>query len=154
MHPFLEDYLDNLQELHNDLRSAVAGLTPAALDWTPGPGCNSLSQIITHIAGAERFWIGDVVAGEPFDRDRDAEFQVRGIEMESLLKKLTDSLDYTRRVLEKLSPDDLGSMRLSSRKRSEVTVAWALDHALKHTAQHLGHIQLTRQLWDMAAPAA
>jgi len=27
-------------------------------------------------------------------------------------------------------------------------VAWALLHALDHTAQHLGHMQITRQLWD------
>jgi len=148
MHSFFEDYLDNMQELLDDVRTAVAGLPQAALDWMPGTGCNSLSQIITHIAGAERFWIGDVVAGMPSDRDRDAEFQVRGIEMETLLKKLTDSLDFTHRTLEKLTPEDLQTSRFSSRKRSEVTVAWALGHALKHTAQHLGHIQLTRQMWE------
>jgi uncharacterized damage-inducible protein DinB len=150
MHPFFEDYLDNLQELHADLRSAVAGLPPAALDWTPGPSCNSFGQIITHIAGAERFWIGDVVAGRASGRDRDAEFQVRQVELEDLLQKLTDSLEYTRRLLESMSPEDLGASRLSSRKKSKVTVAWALNHTLKHTAQHLGHLQLSRQLWEMS----
>jgi hypothetical protein len=27
-------------------------------------------------------------------------------------------------------------------------VGWALLHALEHTAIHLGHIQITQQLWD------
>jgi len=27
-------------------------------------------------------------------------------------------------------------------------VAWALAHALEHTALHLGHIQIGRELWQ------
>jgi ankyrin repeat protein len=27
-------------------------------------------------------------------------------------------------------------------------VAWCLAHALEHTALHLGHMQITRQLWE------
>jgi hypothetical protein len=27
-------------------------------------------------------------------------------------------------------------------------VGWALCHILKHTALHLGHLQITRQLWE------
>jgi hypothetical protein len=27
-------------------------------------------------------------------------------------------------------------------------IAWSLLHALEHTALHLGHMQLTRQLWE------
>jgi hypothetical protein len=29
-----------------------------------------------------------------------------------------------------------------------MTVAWAVLHAVDHTALHLGHIQITRQLWE------
>lgn len=28
------------------------------------------------------------------------------------------------------------------------TVAWRLAHALEHTALHLGHMEITRQLWE------
>jgi hypothetical protein len=65
-----------------------------------------------------------------------------------LTKRLDDSLDYVHRVLENLTLPDLETSRVSSRNGREVTVAWALAHALKHTALHVGHIQITRQLWE------
>ncbi|NIU62141.1 MAG: DUF664 domain-containing protein, partial [Gammaproteobacteria bacterium] len=30
----------------------------------------------------------------------------------------------------------------------EFRVSWSLLHALDHVAQHTGHVQITRQLWD------
>jgi len=30
-----------------------------------------------------------------------------------------------------------------------VGVAWAILHALEHTGIHLGHIQVTQQLWQL-----
>jgi len=28
-----------------------------------------------------------------------------------------------------------------------VSVRWCILHVIEHTAQHIGHMQLTRQLW-------
>jgi uncharacterized damage-inducible protein DinB len=152
MQPFYEDYLNNLQELHNDIQTAIKDLPQTALDWTPpGEDFNSLSVLIVHLAGAERYWLGDVVAGVPSGRDRDAEFRVHGMSLDELTNRLESSLDYVRQVLNKLSLQDLESRRISPRNGREITVAWALDHNLKHTALHLGHIQITRQLWDLHA---
>ena len=33
-------------------------------------------------------------------------------------------------------------------KQAVLGVAWALLHALEHTAIHLGHMQIMRQLWE------
>jgi hypothetical protein len=35
-----------------------------------------------------------------------------------------------------------------------ITAGWALNHALAHTALHIGHAQITRQLWDARQPLA
>ena len=64
MQTFYEDYLNNLHELHSDIEKALDGLTPAALDWTPQPGMNSIGVMVFHLTGAERYWIGDVIAGD------------------------------------------------------------------------------------------
>jgi hypothetical protein len=149
MQPFFEDYLNNLQELHNDIQSALEGLSSDALGWTPGPGMNSISVLVVHTTGAERYLIGDVIAGEPSGRDRDAEFRAHTLGMDMLTKRLDDSLQYARGVLGTLTLPDLET-RLMFRKQREVTVGWVLGHALKHTATHLGHIQLTRQLWEQS----
>ena len=81
MQTFYEDYLNNLDELHNDIEKALEGLTPAALDWVPQPGMNSIGVMVFHLTGAERYWIGDVIAGDNSNRDRDAEFKAKGMDM-------------------------------------------------------------------------
>lgn len=148
MHLFCEAYLDRLQRLHDDILQAIEGLPPAALDWIPGPDMNSIAVLVVHTVGAERYWVGDVVARDPSGRDREAEFRVLGLDTATLKQRLDDTLAHTRGVLEGLTPQDLPVVCISPRDGREYTVAWALSHALEHTAMHAGHIQITRQLWD------
>jgi hypothetical protein len=147
MQTFFEDWLNNLQELHGDIEKALDGLPPAALDWTPQPGMNSLVAMVVHVTGAERFLIGDVIAGDASNRDRESEFKARDLQPAALVKRLADSRAYIASVLEKLMLADLETKR-PFRNQREVTVGWVLGHALKHTATHLGHVQLMRDLWD------
>ena len=107
--------------------------------------------LVTHLAGAERYWIGDVAGEEPSGRLRDTEFRTQGVEVEALESLLARTLDHSRGVLKRLTLEDLSSPRISSRDGKSFTVAWCLAHALEHTALHLGHIQITRQLWDIKA---
>jgi len=107
MQPFFEDLFDRLQELHVGIERAIEGLPQAALDWIPGPVMNSLCVLVEHVAGAERYWIGDVVAGEPSGRDRDAEFLSKGLDEANLKERLSDGLEHCQGVLEKLTLKDL-----------------------------------------------
>jgi uncharacterized damage-inducible protein DinB len=147
MQTFYKDYLDILQACHTDILKALDGLPPTALDWTSGPEMNSISVMVFHLTGAERYWIGDVAAQELSDRDRDSEFKIHDIGMDAVRKRLDDSLVYARKTLEKLTLQDLEISRTSPRDGRGFTVAWALLHALEHATLHLGHIQITRQLW-------
>ncbi len=148
MQQFFTDYLSNLEELHMDTLRTIGDLPQDALDWTPFSGANSFNVIVTHIAGAEKYWLGDIVAGVSSERDREAEFRVRDLTIGELEARLQKSLLYVGDVLGNLSLEVLDSCRISPRNGIEVTVNWALTHALKHTAVHLGHIQITRQLWE------
>jgi uncharacterized damage-inducible protein DinB len=148
MQKIFADYLKNLEELHLDVLSAIKDLPQEALDWSPFPGGNTINVIITHIAGAEKFWLGDVVAGEPSGRDREAEFKIQGSEFGQLSSLLDESLAYGRTVLANLDLESLASTRESGRDGKIVTIGWSLGHTLKHTAIHLGHIHITRELWD------
>ena len=150
MSPFYVDYLHSLAELHTEIMRTIRHLPQEAFDWIPFPGGNSLSVLIVHLAGAEKFWIGDVVGGEPSGRDRAAEFKVNNLAIDDLESRLNESLGYTELVLGKLELDDLETPRISPRDGQELTAAWALNHALEHTAVHVGHIQITRQLWDLS----
>ena len=154
MQTFFIDYLNLLQERHNEILEALEGLPPAALDWTPGPEMNSISVLVYHLTGSERYWIGDIAAQESSHRDRDAEFRVHDMGPDILRKRLTDNLEYVRQVLDKMSIQDLESVRVLPSGRRELTVAWALLHALEHATLHLGQIQITRQLWEQSKGSA
>ena len=147
MYQFYADYLDNLALLHADMVKAVHHLPAEALDWLPYKGGNSITVLVVHSAGAEKFWIGDVVAGEPSGRDRPAEFKAQGLSPQQLESHLNESLGYAELVLNKLELDDLKTVRRDPRNDREVSVASALAHTLKHTALHLGHIEVTREIW-------
>ena len=148
MQTFFKDYLKLLQDCHNSILQVLQALPPAALDWIPGQDMNSISVLVFHLTGAARFWIGDIAAQEPSDRDRNAEFRVRDVGMDVLKKRITDNLEYARNALEKMSLQDLESTRVRPSDGREFTVAWALLHALEHATSHLGQIQITRQLWE------
>lgn len=147
MEKYFEYYLNNLQELHNDMQTAINDLPPAALDWQPGNDMNSIAMMVIHTVGAQRYLAGEFIAKQDTHRDRDAEFKARGLDAAELKNRLDDSFDFVRGVVEKLTLADLESP-VTFRNQREVTVSWILGHLLKHTAIHLGQIQLTRQLWE------
>ena len=91
--------------------------------------------------------MGDVIAGIQTGRDRDAEFRAKDKSLPELAAHLQESSEFMKEILSGMSLEVLETSRISPRNNLEVTVAWALGHTLKHTAVHLGHLQITRQLW-------
>jgi len=152
LRPF-DDYLDRFQMLHAEMESAIEGLPVKALDWSPGPHMNSLCALVVHAAASQRYWIGDVVGQDPSGRNREAEFRAHGMSAVMLKSRLDETLAHTRSVLAELALQDLETPRASPRDGRRFTVAWALAHALEHTAIHVGHVQITRQLWDQRQEA-
>ena len=64
MHKFCQDFLQRMTDLHQDILVAIEDLPPGGLGWTPlnetSGDMNSISVLVTHLCGAERYWIGDV----------------------------------------------------------------------------------------------
>src|SRR5262245_27330153 len=112
MQMFFTSYLDLLQDCHNGILQAIEDLPPEALDWVPGEDMNSVTVLVFHVTGSVRFWIGDVAAQEPSNRDRDAEFRANDVGMDVLEKRLEDNLEYARTALEKMSLSDLELKRV------------------------------------------
>ena len=154
MDRYFEDVLERLEFLHAEIERAIAGLSVAALDWMPAPGANAIGALVVHLTGAERYWIGTVIGGEPSDRVRESEFLADGLAVFDLQQRLDDLDRLAPTVLGALSLDDLARPCRVPRDGRTVTVGWALAHAIEHTAVHVGHIQLTRQLWEQRQGAA
>lgn len=146
MQTFYADCLNNLQELHNDVVKALEGLPAEALDWSPKTGVNSITALVVHMTGAERFLFGEIIGGQSLNRNRDAEFLTKNMTLETLMQRLADNRRYIAGVLEPLTLVDLEGKRIL--RSREVTVGWVIGHALKHTATHLGHIQVMKDMWE------
>lgn len=146
---FYQALYERFHELHRDIERALEDLPEEALDWKPGADMNSLAVLITHLTGAERFLIGDVVLGDPSNRVRETEFQVAGLTKQDLLKRLAMTDTYIKGAFEKMSLADLETERVHPRHGNNVSVAFAILHALEHAATHVGHIGLTVQLWQL-----
>jgi hypothetical protein len=87
-----------------------------------------------------------VVGGSPPTRDRDAEFAAQASDAVQLVRLLEDTGAETREVFATLSEADLNGTR-EARGRT-IPVRWCILHVIDHTALHLGHMQLTYQLWN------
>jgi uncharacterized damage-inducible protein DinB len=148
MEQFFLDFEECLAKLHSELHRILDELPEEALDWSPGPEMNSVAILITHLTGSERFWLGDVAAGEPSGRIRAAEFEVHNLTTAALKTRLDGSLAYAHNLLPRFTLADLDKPCQSPWHEEPVTVGWCLLHALEHTAEHTGHVQLMRQLWS------
>ena len=145
-----DNYLQRIEDLRRQVRDLIADLPAEALNWQPLAGgkgpTNSLAVLAAHVAGAEHFWIGEVVSGLPPTRDRDAEFATEAGTPQGLLLLLDNVAAETRQVFADLDQAALEGTR-QARGRM-IPVRWCILHVVDHTALHLGHMQLTYQLWQ------
>jgi uncharacterized damage-inducible protein DinB len=147
----LTNYLERIEDLHRQISGVIAGLPAEAMNWRPIHGnddhaTNSLAVMASHIAGAEHFWIAEVVGHRPETRDRDAEFATVATDAEEIIRRLEMTELETREVLAALSESDLNGTRLAG--GHTVPVRWCVLHVIDHAALHLGHMQITYQLWS------
>lgn len=149
---FFTAYLGRLENLQRSIEQETQGLPEEAIDWVPGPEMSSLGVLLAHVTGALRYWIGDMVLQEPSGRVREREFQTRGVPAAELLRQLAALLDYLRSALPRLRLEDL-SRDCQTAEGKSIPCAEALLRALDHAYLHLGHIQLTGQLWRQKAGA-
>jgi uncharacterized damage-inducible protein DinB len=147
----LSSYLQHIEDLRGQVRGLIADLPAEALNWRPIEGVdehatNSPAVLAAHVAGAEHFWIAEVIGGRPTTRDRDAEFRLEVTDAFELIRRFDSVQVETREVFSTLTATDLEGTRETRGKT--VSVRWGILHVIDHTALHLGHMQITYQLWN------
>ncbi len=151
MLPELDNYLQRIEDLRGQVRALIADLPAEALNWRPTENAkehatNSLAVLAAHVAGAEHFWIAEVIGGRPTTRDRDAEFRLEVTDASELVRRFDAVQVETREVFVALTAADLDGTREARGKT--VAVRWGILHVIDHTSLHLGHMQITYQLWN------
>ena len=141
---FFVDYLGLLEGLQRRLHTDVQDLPAEAMDWSPGPEMNSVAVLLAHITGVLHEGIDLALDNLP-RRVREQEFQTRGVLSAEMLRRLDAVIDSARGALPRLGLTDLSKERKD--EDGTVTCGWALLHALEHAYLHLGHLQITCQMW-------
>lgn len=146
-------YAQVLTMLAREIIVQLEGLSDEELNTpVPLPDANSLAALATHTLGAGQYWSLTLVGGQAIPRDRPAEFRALGHGPE-LIARFEGWVAALQAMLAALPPEALGPLpnppanrRLQAIGDAPITGRDCLLHAVEHTATHLGHIQLTRQL--------
>ena len=150
MNSEIKSYLEWIEDLRGQITQIVADLPVEALNWRPldseNHATNSLAVLAAHVAGAEHHWIYEVVGQQPATRDRPTEFVTTAVNANELITKLAQIGEETRQIMTTLTANSLDESRI--RHNHTFTVRWCIVHTIEHTALHLGHMQLTHQLWQ------
>ncbi len=135
-------------QIHGRVRDEVEGLDRDALNWVPTAGANSIATIVTHLIGSESETLR-CVAGLPTERDREVEFagkEVSGSEVLALLDAADALIGEAKPCIDATRLQE--SIALPTLPAEEVRsgLTWLVGN-YGHACEHLGHIQLTKQLY-------
>ncbi len=142
---FLNFSADKLEQLHGRIQDCLARLTPEQIWTRNSENENAVGNLVLHLSGNVRQWIGSGVAGLPDHRRRDAEFDARGgmapAELSGLLEaSVAEAVVIIRevpaaRLIERILPQG-----------HDVTVLEAIAHVVEHFSQHTGQIILLTKM--------
>lgn len=142
---FLKFSAEKLEQLHGRIQDCLSRLTPDQI-WARGSeNENAVGNLVLHLAGNIRQWIGSGVAGLPDHRQRDTEFDARGgmahVELAALLKtRVDESLTIIRGVSPARLPERI------TPQGYDVTVLEAIAHVVEHFSMHTGQIILLTKM--------
>ena len=134
----VEAMADIVGDLGDDLANSRPGL----------PGANSPYAILRHCLGVMEFWGGQVVAGRTVDRDREAEVRASG----PVAGLIADSQEAQRRFRAVIVTADPkarppGDHPTTGPDELElISQGHALLHIMEEVCQHLGQMEITRDL--------
>ena len=116
------------------------------------PGANSPYAIVFHCVGVIEHWAGSVIAGLKIPRDRAAEFTATG-RVDELITRVDDVRARLPEWVDVALREGIRDRTVTGSTRPEVATAtpeWVLTHVVRELAQHLGQLELTRDVLSQA----
>jgi hypothetical protein len=151
-------------EKYRDVEELLADLPAEALLWKPfeqspwmGPS-GSLGWLLAHAISSTVFllrraeWQMGQLDWEEVNGDEGSdEFGPANHDPAYLQQRAKRTQAYVEGFLERLDEQALAKEREHPRTGRPLTVRYDVQHAIEHFAEHVGHAQLTRQLWALQA---
>ena len=128
------------------LVAVLDGLDATELNWSPpARGANSLFVLALHTLSNVEENILETLCGEPVSREREAEFEAIGVSDETVRERWDAIRPRVAAALASLRSSDLDG-QVQHPRRGELTGREVLIVVARHTAEHLGQAELTRDL--------
>jgi uncharacterized damage-inducible protein DinB len=115
--------------------------------WRVVPGiANSAGTLALHLAGNLRHFVGAVLGGTGYVRQRDFEFSARGVPRSELLAGIDAAIAEVGAALEGLDDAELGKEYPEPVANMRVDTGDFLVHLASHLAYHLGQVDYHRRI--------
>ena len=99
---------------------------------------NTIGNLVLHLCGNVRQWIGFTIGGDPDIRNRPEEFSATHVDPAALEAKLRSTVDYALAILQRFPPENLADSVATQNGPS--TALEAIYQVVGHFQQHTGQI--------------
>jgi uncharacterized damage-inducible protein DinB len=118
----------------------------AALWVTPPGVTNSAGNLVLHLEGNLREYIGRQLGGMSYTRNRPAEFSLKGFSRDEMAVRIAEVRDRIPSILESLSENQIESMYPEVVLDSPMRVGEFLLHLYGHLNWHRGQLDYVRRI--------
>jgi hypothetical protein len=129
------------------LRQEIEAYPSDADLWRVVPGItNSAGTLALHLAGNLQHFVGSILGGTAYVRNRDVEFSARGLSKAQLVAQVTDAISAVEQTFLRLGPADLESEYPEAVAKVRLNTGDFLIHLASHLAYHLGQVDYHRRI--------
>jgi len=115
--------------------------------WAAPPGVpNAAGTLALHLAGNLHHYLGAVLGGSGYVRDREEEFGARGVSRDEILARVDAAARAVDATLTSLSPARLEETFPAEFPHGRVNTGRFLLHLATHLAYHLGQVDYHRRM--------
>ncbi len=146
---FLRYSAAKLSQMAEHIATCLDTLTPEQVWSRNSDNENAAGNLVLHLCGNLRQWIGFGVAGQPDIRKRDEEFAARGgVAPAGLKQHLLAAVRDAAAIIAALPVQRL--TKITHVQSYEMTVLEAIYHVVEHFSGHTGQIIFASKLWTGA----
>lgn len=136
---FLDYSIQKLEQLSGRIAVCLDAMSADQIWSRAGENANAAGNLVLHLCGNVRQWIGSGVGNLPDNRVRDTEFAARGgVSRDELKEKLHSTIEQAVTIIR-----DVPDSRLDETvtiQGHDVTVSQAIYHVVEHFSGHTGQI--------------
>lgn len=107
---------------------------------------NPGGNLCLHICGNLRTYVGKILGGTGYVRNRDLEFSARNVPLQQLYDAIKETREVVTTTLQHLSPSDLEKAYPTEELGYPMTTGFFLIHLASHLNYHRGQVNYHRRL--------